>query len=791
MDLVKPTRIGAYDIIDVIGRGGMGTVFRGNDPRIGRAVAIKVLTAAAEDPDLLIRFYREAKYTGSLHHQNIVTVYELGHQDGVPYLVMEFLEGVSLEGLITSGRPMPVAEKLGIILQVCNGLTYAHKHGLIHRDIKPANVVILSDGTAKIVDFGIALLGGSRLTRTGHVVGSLNYMSPEQLSGNVEVDARTDVYSTGVVMFQLLTGVLPFDGGSTAATLRKIVQDPPPKLSQYMKDCPEDLDTIAVKALTKNREERYPSPEDFALDLARVHQQYLKKLLGETLQQAADALQRKDYSTARQQVIQVLRAAPQNLEAAELLKQVKAGQEQHQHTQQVLQLQMKAEEAFRKNQLDEAMQFVEQGIKLDPNGAVFPGLKEAIGDARIKMGHYREALTRAEVALKVGDLAAAKKGVEAAQAILPDDTAARSLAGQIVARLDRQMRERDATDQQKQLAVAVNAAEKRMADVRMLLLLGQLPQALQALNELEADVAQLPTRWVQQFEALKKEVHDKRDEQNRTDTQELVEPLAEKAATPPSSDTPAKKPEAPAPTPARPASPPPSATAVMQPGKSAVVGTVPPKPPVPAARPVVPPVTAVVPPKVSKPVSAAAPPVQTGSIPASSTARDVLYPRTPAKREAEKVEVAPELREFLQPEPSNFPLKALLLGAAVLVVAGVIVWVIMRPSQRSQVQSQGQSQNQTKVQPRAPGAAGYTYAEINAEPWATVTAVSPANGEAQSVVGQATPLRVKLPPGQYSVTLRGPNHEEKKVNVTVPQQGGAACFAVFKKPDLKQIVGPE
>src|ERR1700727_1462246 len=177
----KPSRIGAYDIIDVIGRGGMGTVFRGNDPRIGRQVAIKMLTAAADDPDLLIRFYREAKYTGSLQHQNIVTVYELGHQDGIPYLVMEYLEGVSLDAVISTGRPMPMAQKLGIILQVCSGLTYAHNRDLVHRDIKPANIVILESGTAKIVDFGIARLGGNKLTRTGHIVGSLNYMSPEQL----------------------------------------------------------------------------------------------------------------------------------------------------------------------------------------------------------------------------------------------------------------------------------------------------------------------------------------------------------------------------------------------------------------------------------------------------------------------------------------------------------------------------------------------------------------------------------------------------------------------------------
>src|SRR4029077_20134621 len=132
-----------------------------------------------------------------------------------------------------SGRPMPIAEKLRIILQVCSGLSYAHKRDLVHRDIKPANIVILENGTAKIVDFGIARLGGNRLTRTGHVVGSLNYMSPEQLNGNVELDLRTDVYSTGVVVFHRLRGALPLEGGPPSGTLRKIVQDPPPPLAEF------------------------------------------------------------------------------------------------------------------------------------------------------------------------------------------------------------------------------------------------------------------------------------------------------------------------------------------------------------------------------------------------------------------------------------------------------------------------------------------------------------------------------------------------------------------------------
>jgi serine/threonine protein kinase len=748
----KPSRIGAYDIIDVIGRGGMGTVFRGNDPRIGRKVAIKMLTAAAEDPDLLIRFYREAKYTGSLHHQNIVTVYELGHQDGVPYLVMEYLEGVSLEAVISSGRVMSMADKLGIILQVCNGLTYAHKQSLVHRDIKPANIMILPDGTAKIVDFGIALLGGSRLTRTGHVVGSLNYMSPEQLSGNIEVDVRTDVYSTGVVLFQMLTGVLPFDGGSTAATLRRIVQDPPPPLSQYLQDCPEELEGILHKALVKDREERYPSPEDFALDLQRVHHFYLQKMVGETLQHATDALQRKDYGTARQQVLQVLRGSPQSMDALELLKLIKQGQEQQQHEQQVLQWQMKAEEAFRKNNLDEALRFAEQGMRLDPGGSIFSGLRAAIMEAQARMGRYRDALKRAEAALRAWDLETAKGAVEEAQAILPDDPGARTLAGQIITRLEQQLREQKDAEKQRKFARSLNAVEKGMADARMLLMLGQAAEALQALENFESQVSQLPPQWVEQFRTLKKEARDKRDAAALAVPPKWAENYDGQTA-----ELPATFEEAF------------DATKVMQPevGREQSQEKMPP---------------------MAEPTAAFPRPEATAEVAQYETSerdRDVLFPRAESVRDAgernseREREVAPELREFLEPELRTWPRPGVWLGVAIVVMLVVMVWLFVRPSP----QSRGSIPT--------PAVAGPSYAEINAEPWATVTALDPASGDAQSVIGQATPLRVKLPPGEYKVTLQGPNRESKQVDVTVPASGGATCFAVFKKPDLNRIVGRE
>ena len=303
--LPKPARIGKYEVTEVIGRGGMGIVYRATDPRIGRPVAIKVLTGIfSEDSELLARFYREAKSTGSLQHQNIVTVYELGDQDGFPYLVMEYLEGESLDSIISSQRPLSIAEKLGIMIRVLDGLSFAHERGIIHRDIKPANIVVLKNGTVKIVDFGIAHVGGNRLTRTGEIVGSIYYMSPEQLNDSGELDARTDVYSAGVVLFQLLTGVLPFEGRDTSSTLLKIVRDPAPPLNKFISLYPPELEAISQKALMKDRDRRYTSAEDLAFDLTRLQQQLNQEVLADHLRKALFAMEHKDFFSARQEAMQ-------------------------------------------------------------------------------------------------------------------------------------------------------------------------------------------------------------------------------------------------------------------------------------------------------------------------------------------------------------------------------------------------------------------------------------------------------------------------------------------------------
>src|ERR1700758_812530 len=217
-----PKKISKYDVVDLIGKGGMGVVYKAVDRALGRPVAIKVVNGAAEHSELE-RFYREAQFTAGLRHPNIVVVYDLGDFEGRPYLVMEYLDGQSLESMLPT-KTMTMLQKISYVRQICNGLEYAHSRqpSIIHRDIKPANIVVLADGSVKIVVCGMPGLVHPRHTRAGQLIGTLNYMSPEQIKG-ADLDARSDIFSTGVVLYQLLTSKLPFAGGGIAQTLKQIV----------------------------------------------------------------------------------------------------------------------------------------------------------------------------------------------------------------------------------------------------------------------------------------------------------------------------------------------------------------------------------------------------------------------------------------------------------------------------------------------------------------------------------------------------------------------------------------
>jgi predicted Ser/Thr protein kinase len=269
-----PKTIGRYQILAELGRGGMGMVYKAVDPNIDRVVALKVISLAFQADeelkrDMRERFRREAKAAGVLQHHNIVTVYDADEDQGTPFIAMEYVEGQSLDKLMGPDQALPIKTANSIVRQVAQGLAAAHQKGIIHRDIKPANILVTQDGVAKLMDFGIARIADSELTQAGTVIGSPSYMSPEQLTGQA-IDHRTDIFSLGVVLYQLLTGERPFAGDNPTSIAYRVIRSEPTPPSELNPVIPPEYDQILTRALAKRPDDRYASAQDMADDLARV-----------------------------------------------------------------------------------------------------------------------------------------------------------------------------------------------------------------------------------------------------------------------------------------------------------------------------------------------------------------------------------------------------------------------------------------------------------------------------------------------------------------------------------------
>src|SRR5947209_5498910 len=437
------TKIGKYDVVEVLGKGGMGIVYKATDSRIGRLVAIKMMTGGfAENPDLLKRFYREAQSTGMLQHPNIVIVYDLGDQDGNPYLVMEYLEGEPLDKMIATKRELSMVEKLGFIIQCCTGLNYAHQRGIVHRDIKPANLMVLKNGDCKIVDFGIARVGDNSLTRTGQVVGTITYMSPEQINAQV-VDGRTDIFSAGVMLYELLTVVLPFDGKDTASTLLKIIHEPPPPLKNYLDNFPADLEDVIKKALSKDREERYATAEDFAFDLGRVQDTFKKTMVSDYVDRAKQAVEKADLSKAKEILQVVLKVDTQHSVAKELMMEVQQRMQRQQRGEQIKQLRSHAEEAMSQKMFDDALAYAEQALTLDKTNPELINLREIVAAAKARKDKVEGAIRRAENAQQNGELEQAVKALEEALAADAENSKARTMHASLSKELSEKSKQRE------------------------------------------------------------------------------------------------------------------------------------------------------------------------------------------------------------------------------------------------------------------------------------------------------------------------------------------------------------
>lgn len=437
-------RIGRYKIEAEIGRGGFGRVYRAFDPTVGRCVAIKVLASEA-DKDLLTRFRNEASAAGTLKHRNIVTVHDYGELDGgTPYLVMEYLEGQDLHRTLLGGHKLSLADKISIMSQVADGLHHAHLNDIVHRDVKPANIMLLTDGSVKIMDFGIARLvrdRGARLTQHGNLIGTISYMAPEQFRG-ADVDALCDIFAYGVIYYELMTGGHPFNASDTASTIYSITSVNPPSIRESTADCPPLLDDLIAKCLSKERETRYQSFEDIQFDIAPLRLQVQTASAQALVKEAAVLVQNQHLDAAQQLIRTILHLDPSNKEARQLREtiqrqnQLKASKERARHIIETGRQELSA------GRFTEAVDAFQSALRLDADSTE---IRQLLEEAKTALAHAERAaalLTQARQELNGKHFTKAHQSILECLQHAPNSQEAQSLLIAIVSEIERRDRER-------------------------------------------------------------------------------------------------------------------------------------------------------------------------------------------------------------------------------------------------------------------------------------------------------------------------------------------------------------
>ena len=433
-------QIGRYEVRAELGRGGFGRVYRAWDPKVGRWVAIKTLTAGG-DGEMLQRFRNEAAAAGKIQHKNIVTIYDFGEHESEPFIVMELLEGEDLSKIIGRREPLTLLQKMLIMSQVADGLYHAHLEGIVHRDVKPGNIMVLPGGAVKLMDFGIALVtqaAGARLTKTGMVPGTLRYMAPEQFRGATN-DPLSDIFSFGVTYYELLCYRHPFDGPTEPSMMYNILTAQPPPLREMCPGCPEALEHVLLRAMHKDRELRYASFDDLRDDLRPAVAELQQQRGAELIEQASGFMAEGKLAEARSAVREALELDPANTTGHRLRKQLQQELQLQVTRPRVEALLTAGKEQLRERRFDEAIASFESALQLNPADSA---VRSAISEARLAFEHSRKAdqlALEAYQVLKAGDVTAARQ--KASLAVQTDPGSPRAVA--IMQRVEETLRGRE------------------------------------------------------------------------------------------------------------------------------------------------------------------------------------------------------------------------------------------------------------------------------------------------------------------------------------------------------------
>ena len=383
-------KLGKFEIIAKVGQGAMGVVYKARDPLIDRIVALKTLTTGfSQDAHHLKRFYAEARSAGNLRHPNIVTIFELGHEGDTPFIAMQFLNGESLDKIIDRMPNLPLSQKVGFIVNVCRALEHAHKQSppVIHRDIKPANVMVAPDGSVVVVDFGIARLGESTVSQSGGLlIGTLGYMAPQLFRG-ATADARSDIWATGVMFYELLAYRRPFKGENAAAMMSNIILEDYRSIQEAAPGTPDHVKAVLDRMLTKDVDERYQTMEEVLLDLEPVWKRLLQSDISILLENSKRLYQEGDLLAAKSEIVQILAWDPANTQAKGLSEKISAEVRREQIVPQLKCKLENAQKLLAEGRNEEARAEAEAALKLDSS---FQPAREILCQVRAALDRARE-----------------------------------------------------------------------------------------------------------------------------------------------------------------------------------------------------------------------------------------------------------------------------------------------------------------------------------------------------------------------------------------------------------------